>query len=40
MAYLPEPGELVATLRSAGFADATRVPLGGGVAQIVAGTRS
>ncbi|MGH2526414.1 MAG: class I SAM-dependent methyltransferase, partial [Actinomycetota bacterium] len=40
MAYLPKPDELVASMRSVGFADAARVPLAGGVAQIVAGTRS
>jgi demethylmenaquinone methyltransferase / 2-methoxy-6-polyprenyl-1,4-benzoquinol methylase len=40
MAYLPEPDELVETLRTNGFPDATRVPLAGGVAQILAGTRS
>lgn len=40
MAYLPKPDDLVASMRSAGFADAARVALAGGVAQIVAGTRS
>jgi demethylmenaquinone methyltransferase/2-methoxy-6-polyprenyl-1,4-benzoquinol methylase len=40
MAYLPEPDELLGSLREAGFPDASRVPLAGGVAQILAGTRS
>jgi demethylmenaquinone methyltransferase/2-methoxy-6-polyprenyl-1,4-benzoquinol methylase len=40
MAYLPEPDELVEMMRSSGFGDATRIALVGGVAQIVAGTRS
>lgn len=40
MAYLPKPDDLVASMRSVGFADAARVALAGGVAQIVAGTRS
>lgn len=40
MAYLPEPDALVRMLRAAGFPDASRVPLAGGVAQILAGTRS
>jgi demethylmenaquinone methyltransferase / 2-methoxy-6-polyprenyl-1,4-benzoquinol methylase len=40
MAYLPQPDQLVETMRSVGFGEATRVPLAGGIAQIVAGTRS
>lgn len=40
MAYLPSPGELVTMLRDAGFSDAVRRPLTGGVAQLVAGTRT
>jgi demethylmenaquinone methyltransferase/2-methoxy-6-polyprenyl-1,4-benzoquinol methylase len=40
MAYLPEPDELLEMLRATGFADAARVSLAGGVAQILAGTRS
>jgi demethylmenaquinone methyltransferase / 2-methoxy-6-polyprenyl-1,4-benzoquinol methylase len=40
MAYLPEPDALLGALRAAGFPDASRVPLAGGVAQILAGTRS
>ncbi|MGZ8585560.1 MAG: class I SAM-dependent methyltransferase, partial [Actinomycetota bacterium] len=40
MAYLPPPAELVAMVRAAGFADATRTPLAGGAAQLLVGTRS
>ncbi|HWO71684.1 MAG TPA: ubiquinone/menaquinone biosynthesis methyltransferase [Actinomycetota bacterium] len=39
MAYLPPPGELVAMLRRAGFPDAERLPLSGGIAQLLVGTR-
>jgi demethylmenaquinone methyltransferase / 2-methoxy-6-polyprenyl-1,4-benzoquinol methylase len=39
VAYLPPPDELVATLRAAGFADARRTLLSGGVSQMLAGTR-
>jgi demethylmenaquinone methyltransferase / 2-methoxy-6-polyprenyl-1,4-benzoquinol methylase len=39
-AYLPPPDELLATLRAAGFADATRVPLAGGITQLLVGTRT
>ena len=39
MAYLPTPRELLAMLRSAGFPDARREALTGGVAQLLAGTR-
>lgn len=39
-AYLPPAGELLAMLRGAGFADARRVPLAGGVAQLLVGTRA
>jgi demethylmenaquinone methyltransferase/2-methoxy-6-polyprenyl-1,4-benzoquinol methylase len=39
MEYLPEPDRLVEMLRVAGFPDASRVALTGGVAQTVAGTR-
>jgi demethylmenaquinone methyltransferase/2-methoxy-6-polyprenyl-1,4-benzoquinol methylase len=39
VAYLPPPGELVAMLRSAGFADAAHVPLSGGITQMLTGTR-
>jgi demethylmenaquinone methyltransferase/2-methoxy-6-polyprenyl-1,4-benzoquinol methylase len=39
MAYLPPTDQLVALLRSAGFPDARRIPLGGGIAQLLVGTR-
>jgi demethylmenaquinone methyltransferase/2-methoxy-6-polyprenyl-1,4-benzoquinol methylase len=39
-AYLPPPSELLSILRAAGFADAARVPLAGGVTQLLVGTRS
>ena len=39
VAYLPEPSELLAMLRSAGFADAERTLLTGGIAQLLTGTR-
>ncbi len=39
MAYLPPTAELVEMLRDAGFEDATRRPLAGGVAQLLVGTR-
>ena len=39
MAYLPPPEEMVAMLRDAGFPDATRLQLSGGVAQLLLGTR-
>jgi demethylmenaquinone methyltransferase/2-methoxy-6-polyprenyl-1,4-benzoquinol methylase len=38
-AYLPTPDELLAMLRAAGFPDARRVLLAGGVAQLLIGTR-
>jgi len=38
--YLPPGGELMALLRDAGFADARRVPLTGGVTQLLVATRS
>jgi demethylmenaquinone methyltransferase/2-methoxy-6-polyprenyl-1,4-benzoquinol methylase len=40
MAYLPPPDELLRMLRVAGFADAVRFPLTGGVAQLLVGTRA
>jgi len=40
MAYLPPVGEMVTSLRDAGFPDADRVQLSGGIAQVLAGTRS
>ncbi|CAN5206119.1 bifunctional demethylmenaquinone methyltransferase/2-methoxy-6-polyprenyl-1,4-benzoquinol methylase UbiE [soil metagenome] len=39
VAYLPEPGELVAMARRAGFGDAERELLSGGIAQLFVGTR-
>lgn len=39
LAYLPEPFELVAMLVAAGFADARRTLLSGGIAQLVGATR-
>jgi demethylmenaquinone methyltransferase / 2-methoxy-6-polyprenyl-1,4-benzoquinol methylase len=39
-AYLPPTGELLAKLRRAGFADARRLTLGGGVTQLVVATRA
>jgi demethylmenaquinone methyltransferase/2-methoxy-6-polyprenyl-1,4-benzoquinol methylase len=40
VAYLPEPDEMLAMLRTAGFADAERTLLSGGIAQLLTGTRS
>jgi demethylmenaquinone methyltransferase / 2-methoxy-6-polyprenyl-1,4-benzoquinol methylase len=40
MAYLPPPGEMLRMLGEAGFPDAARVPLSGGIAQLVTGTRA
>ena len=39
VAYLPDPPELVAAIRRAGFADAERTLLSGGIAQLLTGTR-
>jgi demethylmenaquinone methyltransferase / 2-methoxy-6-polyprenyl-1,4-benzoquinol methylase len=39
-AYLPAPGELLAMLRAAGFPDARRLPLSGGITQLLVGTRA
>jgi demethylmenaquinone methyltransferase / 2-methoxy-6-polyprenyl-1,4-benzoquinol methylase len=39
MAYLPEPARLLSMLADAGFAGAERIALGGGVAQVLVGTR-
>ena len=39
MAYLPEPARLVSMLADAGFAGVERIALGGGVAQLLVGTR-
>jgi demethylmenaquinone methyltransferase/2-methoxy-6-polyprenyl-1,4-benzoquinol methylase len=38
-AYLPAPGELLAMMRGVGFPDARRLPLGGGVTQLLVATR-
>jgi demethylmenaquinone methyltransferase/2-methoxy-6-polyprenyl-1,4-benzoquinol methylase len=38
VAYLPPPEEMVAMLRSAGFADAVHADLSGGVTQLLTGT--
>jgi demethylmenaquinone methyltransferase / 2-methoxy-6-polyprenyl-1,4-benzoquinol methylase len=40
MAYLPPVAEMVNAVRDAGFPDAERVPLSGGIAQVLAGTRA
>ena len=40
MAYLPPVTEMVTALRDAGFPDAERVRLSGGIAQVLAGTRA
>jgi demethylmenaquinone methyltransferase/2-methoxy-6-polyprenyl-1,4-benzoquinol methylase len=40
MAYLPSPPELLAMLRTSGFADATRISLAAGAAQLLVGTRA
>ena len=39
VAYLPPPDELVAMVRQAGFADATRSLFSGGISQLLLGTR-
>ncbi|MGH2629105.1 MAG: ubiquinone/menaquinone biosynthesis methyltransferase [Actinomycetota bacterium] len=39
MAYLPSPGEMVSMLRDAGFPDADRRQLSGGLTQLLVGTR-
>jgi len=39
VAYLPEPLLLVSLLRSAGFGDARRITLSGGISQLLVGTR-
>jgi demethylmenaquinone methyltransferase / 2-methoxy-6-polyprenyl-1,4-benzoquinol methylase len=39
MAYLPAPGEMVSMLRAAGFPDADRRQLSGGLTQLLVGTR-
>jgi demethylmenaquinone methyltransferase/2-methoxy-6-polyprenyl-1,4-benzoquinol methylase len=40
MAYLPPVAEMVTAVQDAGFPDAERVPLSGGIAQVLAGTRA
>lgn len=40
MAYLPPAPELLAMLQDAGFPDASRLPLAGGAAQLLVGTRA
>lgn len=40
MAYLPEPGEMLAMLRAAGFPAAHRLPLSGGITQLLVGVRA
>ena len=40
MAYLPPPAEMVAMLRDAGFPDAERHQLSGGITQLLVGTRA
>jgi demethylmenaquinone methyltransferase / 2-methoxy-6-polyprenyl-1,4-benzoquinol methylase len=39
MAYLPPPDELLHRVRAAGFGDAVRIELSGGIAQLLVGTR-
>ena len=40
MAYLPPPTEMLAMLRDAGFPDAERHQLSGGITQLLVGTRA
>jgi len=40
VAYLPPEGEMIAMLQRAGFADARRIPLTLGAAQLLVGTRT
>lgn len=40
MAYLPAREELLEMLRDAGFPDAERIPISGGIAQLLVGTRA
>jgi demethylmenaquinone methyltransferase/2-methoxy-6-polyprenyl-1,4-benzoquinol methylase len=40
MAYLPPPAEMLAMLRGAGFPDAERLQLSGGLTQLLVGTRA
>lgn len=40
MEYLPDPNRMIAMLRGAGFLDARRTQLSGGIVQLLAGTRT
>jgi len=40
MAYLPPPADIVAMFREAGFGDAERMQLSGGLTQLLVGTRA
>jgi hypothetical protein len=40
MEYLPPPRELLAMAVAHGFADARRIELGAGAAQLIVGTRA
>ena len=40
MAYLPPAAEMLALLARAGFPDAERVQLSGGITQLIVGTRA
>ncbi len=40
MAYLPEPPELLAMVRAAGFPDVSRRLLSAGISQLLTGTRA
>ena len=40
MAYLPPPAEVIAMLRAAGFRDAERIQVSGGIAQLLVWTRT
>jgi demethylmenaquinone methyltransferase / 2-methoxy-6-polyprenyl-1,4-benzoquinol methylase len=40
MAYLPEPAEMLTMLRAAGFPAARRLPLSGGITQLLVGVRA
>jgi demethylmenaquinone methyltransferase/2-methoxy-6-polyprenyl-1,4-benzoquinol methylase len=39
VAYLPTPEEMLSSLRSAGFTDATHAQLSGGLTQLLVATR-
>jgi len=40
VAYLPEPEQMLGTLRDAGFTDVSRRLLSGGISQLITGTRA